>query len=288
MDAEIAGFIDLNKQLIDQGFGDNVDVGIVAFSGNAAQADLDLAAEGLQLITTPNADTNNNGTVDVEEILLSIESGAFGVGSNTGTNYEAALQSAEDTFNSIGTESNEGNLVFLSDGEVNRNVDSYDDEVARLNDLGVNLSAFGVGEIDEEFLANLRVIDSEAQIFTSTDEILNVFGDLDSDNNGGEDDESQSQLEPIVPGVNIYLDLNENGVFDEGEPLQETDENGEYVFEGLRPGTYIVREIVPDGFTQTAPTDGQYIVTLGDNETAEELDFGNISEMMAETETSEI
>ena len=70
--------------------------------------------------------------------------------------------------------------------------------------------------------------------------------------------------EPRVPGVTINLFLDSNG---DGEPQPEelidsmvTDENGEYWFaddpateenEGLPPGTYIVREVVPEGSEQT-------------------------------------
>lgn len=41
LDAELAGFIALNNQLIQQGFGRKANVGIVVFSGSAAQVDLD-------------------------------------------------------------------------------------------------------------------------------------------------------------------------------------------------------------------------------------------------------
>ena len=194
-----------------------------------------------------------------------------------GTNYGAGLAEAQDIFESLGTESGNGNLVFLSDGEPNSL--NYEDEVAGLRDLGVNLSAFGAGEIDEIFLENLQIIDPDAQIFTTTDQILNVFGDLDSDADGdGEVDGggSQSALEPTLSGVNIYLDINNNGSFDEGEPSQETDDNGEYVFEGLAAGTYTVREVVPDGFTPT--TSEEFTITLGEDEAVEDIDFGNISD----------
>ena len=123
--------------------------------------------------------------------------------------------------------------------------------------------------------------------FNDLDGNGNIFSDLDSDNNGGEDN-SRSNLEPTLTGVTIYLDTDNNGILDEGEPSQETDSNDRYLFEGLQAGTYTVREIVPDGFTQTAPTDGAYTVTLNDDEAIADLDFGNVSEMIAETETTEI
>ena len=124
----------------------------------------------------------------------------------------------------------------------------------------------------------MRQIDPDAQIFTSTDEILNVFGDLNSDTDGDgvpDGGESQSALEEVVPGVTIYIDLDKDGELDDNEPSQVTDENGEYVFEGLAAGTYTVREVTPDGFTSTTPLEE---ITLGEGEAIENVDFGNISD----------
>ncbi|MGK7896976.1 MAG: SdrD B-like domain-containing protein [Xenococcus sp. (in: cyanobacteria)] len=254
LDAEIAAFILLNEQLRNQGLGDIANVGIVVFSGNAAQADLNPESEGLQLTTTPNADNNNNGILDVEEVLLSITSGAFGVGNDTGTNFEVALQEVNNIFTTIGTSFGDANLVFLSDGEVNRGR-SITDEVESLNNIGANISAFGVGE--DASLEDLQEIDPDAAIFTSTEELLAVFANLEGS------DGQESFLEPGLAGVSIYLDLNNNGVLDAGEPVQVTaeddpatadiDETGQYQFTDLEPGTYIIREVIPEGFEQTFP-----------------------------------
>lgn len=278
LDAEIAGFAILNEQLRNQGLGDTADVGIVVFSGNAAQVDLDPATEGLQLTTTPNADNNNNGVLDVVEVLVSINSGAFGVGNDTGTNFEVALQEVNNTFTTLETASGDGNLVFLSDGEVNRG-GSITDEVEQLNNLGVNISAFGVGE--DASLEDLQAINPDAVVFTSTDELLGIFGNLEGS------DGQESFLEPGLAGVSIYLDINDNGELDEDEPVQltaeddpataEINETGQYQFTDLEPGTYIVRELVPEGFEQTSPEEGQYTIELGVGETSENLDFGNVA-----------
>ena len=70
--------------------------------------------------------------------------------------------------------------------------------------------------------------------------------------------------EPELAGVTVYLDLNNNGLLDTNEPTQitasdnpntlEIDETGQYRFTNLTPGTYIVREVVPEGYKQTFPT----------------------------------
>lgn len=67
--------------------------------------------------------------------------------------------------------------------------------------------------------------------------------------------------EPGLAGVTIYLDVDNNGQWNEGEPITQTlgqsedapEQLGSYRFEGLLPGIYNVREIVPEGFQQTFP-----------------------------------
>lgn len=50
---------------------------------------------------------------------------------------------------------------------------------------------------------------------------------------------------------------------------------GTYVFDDLPPGTYYVREEPQPGWRQTAPASGVHIVTLGENQIVEGIDFGN-------------
>lgn len=73
--------------------------------------------------------------------------------------------------------------------------------------------------------------------------------------------------EPGLAGVGIYIDANDNGKLDLGErtaitmeddPQTVRDETGEYWIENLEPGSYVVREVVPQGFEQT--TAGELVV----------------------------
>ena len=265
LDAELASFIQLNQQLIAQGLGNNVDVGIVAFGDRGVQVDLDPTLEGIQLAANPNTDRDLNGTSDVEDVLRSVGTGAFRAGS--GTNFEDALQAVEKTFVSLGTQPGEGNLIFLSDGKDNST--RITDEVQRLNDLGINLSAFGVGQ--NASLDSLRAIDPNADMFTSTDELLGVFSDLE----GGE---SQNILDPGVDGITVYIDTNSNGALDARELSQITNEMGQYSFDSLSAGTYTLRELVPNGLIQTAPENGAITIELGIGRTIGDLNFGNTLE----------
>ena len=73
-----------------------------------------------------------------------------------------------------------------------------------------------------------------------------VYGDLDNN-------ELRGFFEYGIPDVRVYIDLNENGQFDDGEPEQFTDENGRYRFRGLEAGTYYVGIELPEGYGQTSP-----------------------------------
>ncbi len=55
-------------------------------------------------------------------------------------------------------------------------------------------------------------------------------------------------------GVTIYIDSNNNGALDAGEPETTSDVSGNYAFNDLAPGvTYHVREVLDIGFAQTGP-----------------------------------
>ncbi|MGF1498799.1 MAG: tandem-95 repeat protein [Elainellaceae cyanobacterium] len=107
-----------------------------------------------------------------------------------------------------------------------------------------------------------------------------VWNDLDGDG------QREGNSEPGLAGVEVYLDLNNNSQPDGDEPVQlsatdnpetpDIDETGQYAFTGLEPGQYVVRQVVPEGYEQTAPISGGYPnLTVAGSETFEILDFGN-------------
>ncbi len=83
-----------------------------------------------------------------------------------------------------------------------------------------------------------------------------VWEDIDHD--GQQDD-----FEPPVPGVTVNL-KDENGMV---IATTVTDENGEYYFLGLDPGTYSVQFVIPDGFDYTADN-------LGDDASDSDIEPG--------------
>lgn len=272
LDAEIAGFIALNRDLVNKGLGQIADVSIVAFSGSASGVDLDPTTPGIQTTTKAGADKNNNGTLDVEEALR-------GLGYGGSTNFEAALREATALLQSLGTSPENGNVVFLSDGVPN-SAGAHTDEVAQLKTIANNVRAFGVGT--GASLPQLQIIDTRAVRFTTTDELLSAFQGV-----GAGSGSTEVFTEPGLAGVTIYIDLNNNGQLDAGEPTTLTrqddpttttvDELGTYQFTQLAAGTYTVREVVLSGFQQTLPGGASraYTITLAANTASTGNDFGN-------------
>ena len=63
----------------------------------------------------------------------------------------------------------------------------------------------------------------------------------------------QSVDDVPLSGTTIYVDLDQDGVLDAGEPSAMTAPDGSYTIGGLDPGTYQVREVVPTGYVRTGP-----------------------------------
>ena len=109
------------------------------------------------------------------------------------------------------------------------------------------------------------------------------------------------ESEAAISGF-VFLDLNNDGKFDDNDPpvegaevlLEEpdgteiesqlTDETGAYDFSPLTAGSYLVQQIVPDGYRMGKDSDGGefgelvepglFSVTLEDGDVATDLYFG--------------
>ena len=80
-----------------------------------------------------------------------------------------------------------------------------------------------------------------------------------------------------LPGWTIYLDANQNSVWDLGEAHAIADADGNYAFKELLPDTYWVCELPRTGWVQSAPgePDFCYEVTVALGERATGKDFGS-------------
>ncbi len=82
--------------------------------------------------------------------------------------------------------------------------------------------------------------------------------------------------EPGLPSWRIYADINNDGVYQAGEPQFITRADGTYSL-GLTAGTYIIREdLVPvPGFKITTPASGFYSLTVTNGQILQNINFGN-------------
>ncbi|MEM1013287.1 MAG: SdrD B-like domain-containing protein [Planctomycetota bacterium] len=65
--------------------------------------------------------------------------------------------------------------------------------------------------------------------------LASISGEIFTDQDG---DGLRDFFETPVPDLEVRLDLNNNGIFEDGEPTTLTDENGFYIFTDLPAGTY--------------------------------------------------
>jgi hypothetical protein len=92
------------------------------------------------------------------------------------------------------------------------------------------------------------------------------FNDFDGDGN-------RDPGEPGISGFTIFLDDNGDGQLDPGETRVVTGSDGNYVFNALGPGNYLLREVQQSGFRQTTPDPGPIMAISGNN--VFNVDFGN-------------
>ena len=79
---------------------------------------------------------------------------------------------------------------------------------------------------------------------------INVFKYNDLNANGRFE---PNQGELPISGVNVFLDANNNGTPDAGEQQIQTNTQGRGAFTNLASGNYVVREVVPSGFSASTP-----------------------------------
>ncbi|HAI13640.1 MAG TPA: hypothetical protein DCM28_18185, partial [Phycisphaerales bacterium] len=233
LDAELAALINLNQQLIDQGQGNDAEISIVIFGTQAAIVDMDPSTPTeFEIVATPSQDFDGNGVPDIVDILQSIQIDLSQSTIGSGTNYEDALQKATSVFEQRGTVSGDGVLVFLSDGIPSvGNLDgnnegnddpvlgiadefAYGDEVSELLNMGIELNAYSVG--DSAALGNLQVIDPDAILVNTTDELtgsleqaVNVgFVEFLAVMNGATSTDAQSLIEININPIDIDGDTN--------------------------------------------------------------------------------
>jgi hypothetical protein len=76
-----------------------------------------------------------------------------------------------------------------------------------------------------------------------------------------------------LSGHTVYIDADGDAQWDAGEPQTQTTPSG-FRFEGLEPGSYTLRQIVPEGWVATAPAAGALTVAVNRMQTITGQNFG--------------
>jgi hypothetical protein len=97
-------------------------------------------------------------------------------------------------------------------------------------------------------------IDTESLATSGTSTGLGLFDNFSIDTNAGPGVGSVAGTVTGAPaGETVYLDVNGNGALDTGELSTTTGSNGAYAFTNVPAGKYVVRQVLPTGYTQTSP-----------------------------------
>jgi hypothetical protein len=88
---------------------------------------------------------------------------------------------------------------------------------------------------------------------------------------------ARNQGEPALAGVTMYLDANNNGQLDSGEPTDITDGAGAFAFHNPPNGSYTLREVVPAGMMLDPTAPQSFPVVISGNTIAANLNFRNLS-----------
>lgn len=75
-----------------------------------------------------------------------------------------------------------------------------------------------------------------------------ITGAVYNDTNGNG---SRDAGETGAASRNVFIDLDNDGSYDNSDILALTDSTGAYAFQNLSAGTFVIRQIVPSGFTET-------------------------------------
>jgi hypothetical protein len=99
-----------------------------------------------------------------------------------------------------------------------------------------------------------------------------IQGTVWNDDNG---DGLRNVGELPMAGQAVFIDLNNNGTAELGEPLRLTDALGNYSFANIHTGSYTVKNILPDGWI-SADTKSATVFSTVFRGSVNTIDFANL------------
>ena len=228
-------------------------VALLAYSGEAQDGEVEdyyIARNGGDISGTVLADTNNDGNGDspMAGVTLTLYTDPNGDGDPTdGTAYGLPV-TTDASGNYSFTDLPAGNYVVVQTPPAGFQLVT-DGDTTDPNDDTANAST-----TDNWIPVTLTPGESDTGNDFVNIELASVGDYVWWDVNG---DGVQDASEFPLSGARVYLDLDNNGVFDVGEPSDITDSSGAYLIDGILPGSYTVRITdLPAGATPSYDLDG--------------------------------
>lgn len=119
------------------------------------------------------------------------------------------------------------------------------------------VQAFGLSEVRLGLTNNISFFDLNIPT-ANTSGIINGIVFEDANGNG-----SRDLNEVVLDGMVFYLTRLRADDFDESRPVATTGRDGDFRFEGLAPGVYVVRPVPNRFYAVSAPQEGFYQVVVG-------------------------
>lgn len=207
----------------------------------------------------PGADIDSNGTPDAVDAIASLDS-------QGGTDYGDAFTLAYNELGALDADAMATTVLLISDGGSDAD---FINELATLRTRANDIRAYALGR--NVNFPSLFTIDPNTPTISSDVQLQAFMNTVVL----GTERVVDTLTDDPVAGITVYLDQNDNGLLDAGEPSAVTDANGNYTINDVFPGSYILREVVPDGQQATNPLGGAYTVTLGEGEDLTDFDFYN-------------
>ena len=223
LDSEISAASAFHNFLIEGGYSSSK-LALISFNDAA------------NIIFSGNAGDSTDDRYNFKQQLNTLQIGG-------GTNYDAPLQVAKSLLDKWQSET--GNIVFLSDGYPNFGL--FNPEIAQgIQADGHNIQAFGAGMGASKLDLDSVDSDGKSYLFYTPDELVQVFsGELSED---VQREEAVVYLEDGMEGNTIFIDLNNNGFLDDGEPSAVTDSFGNYKMDAdLKSGKFNIQTLDSSG-----------------------------------------
>ncbi len=213
-------------------------------------------------------DANSNDMLDAGESGLSGVTVTLSGTNNLGQNVSATATTASNgTYSFTGLRPGSYTITETQPA-------GYTDEAGNVGSLGGTAAVGAVGTITV-LSGNAGVSYNFGEIVPLTDSLSGtVYNDI-TGNGLSADDTPESGVV-----VDLYKDVNGNGVLDasDGSPIATytTGANGQYSFTNLPAGAYIVAEVTPSGYVETAPAlPDYYPETIANGQNITNLNFDN-------------